>query len=144
MEEFKNNYLIKKSDNYYALNLNKETGSYVYKIIAMKELVCNPKVYGLSIRKKDLRIVYATKKILVDSTIHDLSGFSKKIGIDIKTLRVFNPWLKTERLPNPENKKYIIEIPVNKTFSRAIEIESGVLDSTVKEMSTIENSAKKL
>ena len=129
-----------KKNNYYALILNKETGSYVYKIIAMKELVCNPKVYGLNIRKKDLRTVYTTKKILVDSAIDDLLGFSKKLGIDIKTLRVFNPWLKTERLPNPENKRYIIEVPLNKTFTRAMEIESGVLDNTPQKTYTTEDS----
>jgi hypothetical protein len=114
--------------SYYELKLNKETGSYVYKIIAMKELICNPKVYGLNIRKKDLRTSYSTSKIVVDSSIHNLSAFSQKQGIDLKTLKIFNPWLKTERLLNTEKKIYIIEIPVNKSYSKAMEIESGILN----------------
>jgi hypothetical protein len=122
-----------RKNNYYALKLNKETGSYVYKIIAMKELVCNPKVYGLNIRKKDLRTVYITKKIAIDSTINNLYSFSQKQGIDIKTLKIYNPWLKTDKLINLENKRYIIEIPKGKTYSQAMEIESGVLNMLPQE-----------
>ena len=133
-----------KKNNYYDLRLNKETGSYVYKIIAMKELICNPKVYGLKIKEKDLRTPYITKKLIVDSTIHNLSSFSKKQGIDLKTLKVFNPWLKTNQLPNPENKRYIIEIPKDKSYSRAMEIESGVLYISLKEMAIVMDSTSPL
>jgi membrane-bound lytic murein transglycosylase D len=133
-----------KKNNYYDLKLNKETGSYVYKIIAMKELICNPKIYGLKIKEKDLRTPYITKKLIVDSSIHNLASFSKKQGIDLKTLKVFNPWLKTNQLPNPENRRYIIEIPKNKSYSRAMEIESGVLYISLKEMSMVMDSTAPL
>jgi membrane-bound lytic murein transglycosylase D len=33
-------------DNYFRMSLNRETGSYVYKIIAMKEIISNPVKYG--------------------------------------------------------------------------------------------------
>jgi membrane-bound lytic murein transglycosylase D len=33
-------------DNYFRMSLNRETGSYVYKIIAMKEIINNPGKYG--------------------------------------------------------------------------------------------------
>jgi membrane-bound lytic murein transglycosylase D len=33
-------------DNYFRMTLNRETGSYVYKIIAMKEIISNPAKYG--------------------------------------------------------------------------------------------------
>jgi membrane-bound lytic murein transglycosylase D len=33
-------------DNYFRMSLNRETGSYVYKIIAMKEIISNPGKYG--------------------------------------------------------------------------------------------------
>lgn len=32
--------------NYYQMNLNRETGSYVYNLIAMKEVISNPRDYG--------------------------------------------------------------------------------------------------
>ncbi|TSD64183.1 lytic transglycosylase domain-containing protein [Inquilinus sp. KBS0705] len=33
-------------DNYFRMSLNRETGSYVYKLIAMKEIISNPTKYG--------------------------------------------------------------------------------------------------
>jgi len=33
-------------DNYFRMSLNRETGSYVYKLIAMKEIINKPKKYG--------------------------------------------------------------------------------------------------
>ncbi|MBB5396508.1 lytic transglycosylase domain-containing protein [Mucilaginibacter sp. AK015] len=33
-------------DNYFRMSLNRETGSYVYKLIAMKEIINNPEKYG--------------------------------------------------------------------------------------------------
>ena len=33
-------------DNYFRMSLNRETGSYVYKIIAMKEIISKPSKYG--------------------------------------------------------------------------------------------------
>ncbi|OOQ58675.1 hypothetical protein BC343_08395 [Mucilaginibacter pedocola] len=35
-------------DNYFRMNLNRETGSYVYKLIAMKEIITKPRKYGYS------------------------------------------------------------------------------------------------
>lgn len=35
-----------KQDNYYRMKLNRETGSYVYKLISMKEVVKNPSSHG--------------------------------------------------------------------------------------------------
>ncbi|RFZ81675.1 lytic transglycosylase domain-containing protein [Mucilaginibacter terrenus] len=35
-----------KEDNYFRMSLNRETGSYVYKLIAMKEIINRPKKYG--------------------------------------------------------------------------------------------------
>jgi len=38
-----------KKDDYYKLRLNNETGSYVYKIISVKEVIENPDKYGYNI-----------------------------------------------------------------------------------------------
>lgn len=38
-----------KNDDYYKLRLNNETGSYVYKIISVKEVIENPDRYGYNI-----------------------------------------------------------------------------------------------
>jgi len=130
-----------KNNNYYQLKLVKETGSYVYKILAMKELICNPKVYGITIRKKGVKINYATKKITVDSSIYDLEAFSKEKGIDLKILKLFNPWLRSNRLIDTSKKKYIIELPKNNGIKGNTKTNNKVLDTIYdEEISTSRDS----
>jgi hypothetical protein len=98
---------------YYDLLLNEETARYVYRILAMKEIIARPKVYGFMLRKQDLYPVIQTKKITIDSTIHNLADFAISQKINYKILKLFNPWLRTNTLTNMGKKKYIIEIPKN-------------------------------
>lgn len=100
-----------KVKSYYELKLNSETSRYVYRILAMKEIIARPKVYGFMLRKKDVYPFIATKKIRIDSAIHNLSDFAIAQKINYKILKSFNPWLLTNTLTNSGKKKYFIEIP---------------------------------
>lgn len=102
-----------KVDSYYDLHLNEETGRYVYRILAMKEIIGRPKVYGYMLRKKDLYPALATKKVVVDSTIHNLADFALAQNTTYKVLKMFNPWLRSTALSNTQKKRYVIEIPKN-------------------------------
>ena len=102
-----------KVSNYYDLLLNEETARYVYRILAMKEIISRPKVYGFMLRKKDLYPVIPVKTLTVDSSIHNLADFAISQKINYKILKLFNPWLRTNTLTNSEKKKYSIEIPKN-------------------------------
>lgn len=106
------NQLDKQQVNsYFDLMLNEETSRYVFRLLAMKEIISRPKVYGYILRKKDLYPPLTTKKITIDSTIHDLTAFALKQGSNLKILKTLNPWLKTNKLNNTSKKKYIIEFP---------------------------------
>ena len=100
-----------KVNSYYDLAVTEETARYVYRILAMKEIISRPKVYGYMLRKKDLYPSIPTKKITVDTTINNLADFSIAQGINYKILKLFNPWLRTNSLTNTGGKKYVIEIP---------------------------------
>jgi membrane-bound lytic murein transglycosylase D len=102
-----------KASSYYDILLTEETARYVYRILAMKEIISRPKVYGFILRKKDLYPVIPTKKLIIDSTIHNLADFALREGINYKYLKLFNPWLRTNILSNPNKKKYILELPKN-------------------------------
>ena len=100
-----------KVKSYYDLALTDETARYVYRILAMKEIISRPKVYGYMLRKKDLYPPLITKKIIVDSAIHNLADFAIEQGVNYKILKLFNPWLRSNALTNTKKKKYTIEIP---------------------------------
>ena len=100
------------TNNYYNLFLNKETSQYVFRIIAIKEIMENPVKYGFIYREQDLYSMLDVRVVEVDYTIDDLHQFSFDNGINYKILKEFNPWLRKSILPNKSKKKYKIRIPL--------------------------------
>jgi len=101
------------SNNYYNLYLNTETSRYVFRIIAVKEIMQNPKKYGFMFRKKDLYTMPNFKTIKVDSTIANLHDFATLYNINYKLLKQFNPWLRSTSLPDESRKRYTLKIPTD-------------------------------
>lgn len=102
-----------KVSNYYDLGLTDETSRYVFRILALKEIMRQPALYGFSIYPSELYPPIPTKNVEVDSTINDLTGFAVSQGINYKILKIHNPWLRDKKLLNPSKKKYEIKIPLS-------------------------------
>jgi hypothetical protein len=100
-----------KSYTYYDLLLNNETSRYVFRILAIKEIIENPKKYGFQLRTEDLYENIPTYTVMVDSTVSSWADFSREYGINYKILKLHNPWLRERYLNNKLKKKYYIEIP---------------------------------
>lgn len=96
---------------YYDLLLGEETGRYVFRIVALKEILSNPTKYGFNFREKDLYTGVPTYKVEVDTAVTDFTKFSEKYGINYKILKIHNPWLRENSLNNKSRKQYFIEIP---------------------------------
>ncbi len=99
-------------NDYYDLLLNSETSRYVFRILAFKEIMTNPKKYGFNLRASDLYQEIPTKKVLVDYPVKDFAKWSKEQGINYKILKIHNPWLRDTYLNNASKKEYFIEIPL--------------------------------
>lgn len=97
--------------NYYDLLLGEETGRYVFRIVALKEILTHPEIYGFNFRKKDLYPNIPTYKVEVDTAVSDFTKFAKNFGINYKILKIHNPWLRDRFLNNKSGKKYMIDIP---------------------------------
>ena len=101
-----------KVSNYYDLLLTDETQRYIFRILALKTIMQNPKLYGFNLEQNELYQPISTKIIEIDSTISDLAQFSIEQGINYKLLKIYNPWLRDKKLINLTNKKYLLEIPI--------------------------------
>ncbi|GAB2772870.1 lytic transglycosylase domain-containing protein [Salinimicrobium soli] len=99
------------ANNYYDLLLGEETGRYVFRIMALKEIMNNPKKYGFNYRQKDLYKDVPSYKVKVDTAVTDFADFAKKFGINYKILKIHNPWLRETHLNNKSKKEYLIELP---------------------------------
>lgn len=97
---------------FYDLDLNKETAAYMYRLLAMKDVMEHPKKYGLKIYNWGRP---AVKTVTVNQSIHDLKEFAAKQNIPYDVLKGFNPWLIADKLSVEKGKSYIIELPVNYT-----------------------------
>ncbi|WP_299782055.1 lytic transglycosylase domain-containing protein [uncultured Formosa sp.] len=100
-----------KVDDYYDLLLGEETGRYVFRIIALKEILNNPLKYGFNFREKDLYTYVPTYTVKVDTAVTDFAAFAQKYDINYKILKIHNPWLRESFLNNSSRKLYEIEIP---------------------------------
>lgn len=104
---------FQKVTDYYDLLLTDETARYVFRILALKEIMQHPERYGFLVAPQDIYQPIPTRRIEVDSTVNDLAAFAFTQGINYKVLKIHNPWLRDRKLQNASRKKYVLEIPTS-------------------------------
>lgn len=103
---------LQKENDYYNLLLGEETERYVFRILALKQIMTHPELYHFEINE-----TYPAEKteiIEIKTSVKDWAAFAQEHGITYKTLKYFNPWLRKNTLHNPHRKPYKIKIPVKK------------------------------
>ncbi len=103
---------MQKVSNYYDLLLTEETSRYVFRILALKEIMKNPQAYGFTVTPDELYTNLPVKKVEIDTSVVDLASFALSHGINYKILKIHNPWLRDKKLLNTSGKKYVIDIPL--------------------------------
>ena len=98
--------------SYYDLYLNDETSRYVFRILAIKEIVEHPEQYGFKLDPDHLYRREVIRFVEVKESIKDLVAFSHQQGINYKLLKRHNPWLRGDGLSVKKGKGYLIAIPV--------------------------------
>jgi len=112
--------LSKQGENTsFNLYLNKETSRYVFRIIAFKLFMENPKKYGYRLKRSQLYqpVAYTTENVsgAVDSWI----AWAKAHKITYAQLREANPWIRASKLTNKNGKTYRVRIPVENELYRS-------------------------
>ena len=100
-----------KEDDYYNLLLGEETGRYVFRILALKEILSEPAKYGFTVDTEDHYPNVPDFEVTVDTPITSLADFAKTKEINFKILKRHNPWLRQGHLNNASRKEYQIAIP---------------------------------
>ncbi len=101
-----------KATSYYDLNLTEETSRYVFRILAIKEILQDPGHFGFFVAPEHL---YApldeVRTIEIDKPVPDLAQLALEHGTTYRMLKVLNPWLTGSALTNKSGKRYEILIP---------------------------------
>lgn len=108
----------------YDLYLAEETMRYIFRLLAMKEVMEDPQKYGFVITSDDLYQPMEYKIVEVSTPVDDWSAWAKDAGIDYLTLREHNPWIRSKALPNKTGKTYRVKIPTKESLSRSSQKKS--------------------
>lgn len=97
--------------SFYDLNINPETSRYLFRLIAIKEILSNPSKFGYQIQDYEkyppLDNYYTVE---VTKSVPNWRNFAKEHGITYRVLKIYNPWLIDSKLTVKKNI-YQIKIP---------------------------------
>ena len=88
-----------------------ETKRYIFRIIALKNIVESPESFGFHIEEEHMYNPVKYDEIKIDTPISNISDFSKNLGLTYKSFKIHNPWLLENHLNNKSRKVYTISIP---------------------------------
>lgn len=100
-----------KVDSYYDLFLNDETSRYIFRLVAMKEIMQHPLKYGFVLAEEELYTEEKVRYVEVTESIKSLVDFSLLHNTNYKTIKRLNPWLRDESLSIKKGKSYRIALP---------------------------------
>lgn len=110
---FSKNLKSQGETSYYNLNVGSESARYVFRLIAIKEIMSNPQSFGFYLddfEKYAPLDNYIT--VHVDKSVPSWSEFAKQRGTTYRMLKLYNPWLRDKDLTVIKNQ-YQIKIPRN-------------------------------
>ena len=100
-----------KATNYFNLVLNAETSRFVARIVALKYIFQNPANYGFDIKEEDLYKPLEYYEVTLDSSVTSFADYSKNLGVNYFILKMYNPWLRNNKLDNKSKKTYVLKLP---------------------------------
>jgi len=103
---------FQQANNYYDLIFPEETNRYVFRILAFKYILTNPRKFGLIVEDGEQYRPLKSKTVTVDKTIDNLTEFAIANGASYKMLKIYNPWLRAHKLTVKPGKSYEIALPL--------------------------------
>ena len=104
-----------KVDTYYDLHLPEETNRYLFRILAIKEIMSDPAKFGYVLEKDQLYEPLSGYQVVnVEGAVPSWADFALKNGTTYRMLKLYNPWIISSSLTNRYGKKYEVHLPLAK------------------------------
>lgn len=101
-----------RGNSFYDLNLNLETGRYIFRLVALKEILEQPEQFGFYLEQEHLYPPMNDYYLVdINTSIENWGDIALQYGISYRDLKVYNPWLISHKLTNSSRKSYKIKIP---------------------------------
>ncbi len=101
-----------RANDFYDMNLVDETMRYIFRIVAIKEVMSHPEDFEFQIDKSHLYPAMTNfTTVQISDKVENWGDFAKKHNTTYRMLKIFNPWLMDNKLTNKTGKTYTIQIP---------------------------------
>jgi hypothetical protein len=90
---------FQRQRSFFDLYVNEETSRYPFRIMAIKEIMENPRKYGFNLRENDYYRLPKTKTVKVTESIGNLAEWAEAQGSTYKNVKLANPWILKRSLP---------------------------------------------
>jgi len=108
---YRNDLRDQKENTYYDMNLPEETMRYIFRLVAIKEIMSQPDRFGFYIDQMERYPPLDNyREVLVDQSIENWGDFAHENGVTYRQLKIYNLWLRDNHLTVIKNK-YQIKIP---------------------------------
>lgn len=101
------------------LRLVNETSRYVFRILAYKLFLQDPKQYGYRLRSSQLYQPIDCDIEEVSTPVASWVTWAKEHGLTYAQLRDANPWIRSTKLPNASGKVYMVKVPKQESLYRS-------------------------
>lgn len=106
-------------DDSFDLYLNEETSRYVFRILATKAIMENPKAFGFHLTADQLYMPLEYTVVEVSGPVESWPQWAQDHGITFAQLREENPWIRDKKLTNKAGKTYKVKIPTKDSLKRS-------------------------
>ncbi len=121
-------YRRQQKESFYKLKLNKQTSTYIFRVLALRQLLQHPREYGYKMGRHNPLYVHL-RWVKVTQSITDLTAFAADWGITYSTLKKHNPWLLGNTLTiKEEGKTYTLLVPRQREIPEDLPVETVVSD----------------
>lgn len=101
------------------LYLNEETTRYMFRILATKLIMENPRAYGFALSPEQFYTPMEYDIVEVNTPVADWPTWAKKQGITYSQLKDANLWIRDKTLPNKTGKTYRVRVPKKSSLHRS-------------------------
>lgn len=102
---------IQSLKNYYDMQFPEETARYVYRALAFKILLEDPRRFGFYVGAEDLYKPFEYKEVTVKGVVENWSEFAAKHNTNFKLLKMYNQWIRSNKLENRQNHTFVVKVP---------------------------------
>lgn len=97
--------------SFYDMNINIETSRYLFRLMAIKEIMTQPEKFGFYVEPHQLYPPHDNfYQVTVEKSVPSWTDFAQQHGVTYRELKVYNPWLIDSKLTVKKNT-YFIKVP---------------------------------